>query len=106
MNESAWLTCGDPQALLSSLFARTRGKAKSQPVPDERFRLFAIACCRRVERVLEFGDRYALDCLEVYIQSGLREALLKARRFHRPAGNAAGHALSNVDRKDGAARLL
>jgi hypothetical protein len=48
----------------------------------------------------------ALDCLEVYARTGLREALQKARRLHRLDGNAASHALSHVDPSDRAARLL
>jgi hypothetical protein len=105
MTEAEWLTCCKPGMLLSSLFSceRVNGKAIT---PDERFRLFAITCCRRVERVLEFADRYARNCLEIFAQTGLRDALLKARRFHRPAGNATSHSLSNVDRTDRAASSL
>jgi hypothetical protein len=85
---------------LSSLFSRLGKEASS----DERFRRFAIACCRRVADVLKFGDTYALDCLEVYASSGLREALLKARRFHRPVANDASRAMTAASAADGATR--
>jgi hypothetical protein len=103
MTEAEWLACDDPRPLLASLFARTQASRANPHRPawtDERFRLFAIGCCRRVERALEFGDRYALDCLEIYAQGGAKEELLKARRFHRPAGAAASRGVSGVDRSD------
>ena len=110
MTESEWLAGKHPQPMLSSLFARGRKKANTKRSvsrgDDERFRMFGIACCRRVANVLEFGDTYALDCLEIYAIEGLREALLKARRFHRPAGNDASHAMSGVDRSDRRSVLL
>jgi hypothetical protein len=103
MTEAEWLASSEPSRLLASLFARTRGDKRA--AGDERFRRFAIACCRRVAEVLEFGDTYALDCLEIYATSRLREAILKARRFHRPAANDASRALSAVSQADGVTRL-
>jgi hypothetical protein len=102
MTEAEWLACAEPSRLLASLFSRTR---RDKAAGDERFRRFAIACCRRVAEVLAFGDTYALDCLEIYATSRLREALLKARRFHRPAANDASRALSAVSGADGVTRL-
>jgi hypothetical protein len=99
MTEAEWLACEEPSRLLASLFARARGDKRA--AGDERFRRFAIACCRRVAEVLEFGDTYALDCLEIYATSRLHEAILKARRFHRPAAADASRALSTVSRADG-----
>ena len=92
MTEQEWLTCAEPSRLLSSLFSRRRKEAAT----DERFRMFGIACCRRVAELLEFGDTRALDYLEAYASSGLREVLLKARRSHRPAGNDASHAMTRA----------
>lgn len=103
MTEAEWLTCAEPSRLLASLFARARGDKSTNG--DERFRRFAIACCRRVAEVLEFGDTYALDCLEIYATSRLHEALLKARRFHRPASYDASRALSTVAGAEGVIRL-
>ncbi len=102
MTEAEWLACAEPSLLLASLFARARGDRAAR---DERFRRFAIACCRRVSDVLEFGDTYALDCLEIYATSRLHEALLKARRFHRSAADDASRALSTVSQADGVTRL-
>jgi hypothetical protein len=103
MNEAEWLACAEPSRLLASLFARTQ--ADKPAAGDERFRRFAIACCRRVAEVLEFGDTYALDCLEIYATSRLHEAILKARRFNRSAANDASRVLSTVSRTDGVTRL-
>ena len=102
MTEAEWLACAEPSILLASLFARARG---DKAAGDERFRRFAIACCRRVAEVLEFGDKYALDCLEIYATSSMREALLKARRFHRSAANDASRDLSTARLADGVTRL-
>ena len=101
MTEEEWLNAVEPSRLLSSLFSRGGKRAAT----DERFRLFGIACCRRVTEVLDFGDTYALDCLEIYASSGLRESLLKARQFHRPAGDEASRAMSESYQADVAARL-
>lgn len=101
MTEAEWLACAESKTLLASLFARSKGKSAT----DERFRWFAVACCRRVAEVLEFGDTYALDCLEIYATSGLREALLKARRSHRTAGTAASNGLSQASDQAGEVRL-
>jgi hypothetical protein len=102
MTEAEWLESVEPSLLLASLFARARG---DKAAGDERFRRFAIACCRRVAEVLEFGDTYALDCLEIYATSRLHEALLKARRFHRSAADDASRALSTVSGADGVTQL-
>ncbi len=103
MTEAEWLGHEEPSRLLSSLFARLRGDKPA--AGDERFRRFAIACCRRVAEVLEFGDTYALDCLEIYATSKLRDALLKARRFHRTPGNEASHAMTQAYNADAATKL-
>ena len=43
MNEAEWLLCTDPETLLRFV---------SQSHPIRKFRLFAVACCRRIERLL------------------------------------------------------
>jgi hypothetical protein len=107
MTEQQWLACRDPGRLLSALHGlRGRCSATGQPSPNpECFRLFACACCRRLWHLLEFGDRYAVECLEIYAAGGPREALLKARRFHREAGNAASAGISGSYGADYATRM-
>jgi hypothetical protein len=105
MTETEWLTGTNPKPLLGYLFARVPGRSQKAP-PDERFRRFGIACCRRLQRVLGAGDRCALDYLDAYARDGRREALLSARRSHKPDGDAASHALSNSRDKSREERLL
>src|SRR5262245_14772131 len=95
MTEAEWLRGEAPKPLLGYLFARTPGRSQKAP-PDERFRLFGVACCRRVVRVLGPGDQRALDHLEVYARGRLQDSLLSARRSHRSDGNAASLALSEA----------
>jgi hypothetical protein len=102
MTPDDWATATHPKQLIGHLFACLPGRSASAK-PDERFRLFGVACCRRV---LGAGDRAALDSLEVYARSGEHDALKKARRFHRPDGNAASRGLSAVDSSDRRARFL
>jgi hypothetical protein len=97
MTETEWLTGTNPKPLLGYLFAGVPGRSQNAP-PDERFRRFGIACCRRLERVLGAGDRCALGYLDAYTRDGRREALLSARRFHKKDGDAASLALPGADK--------
>src|SRR5262245_44044436 len=51
VTEQEWLDGAEVKPLLGFLFARSPGRSKNPP-PDERFRRFGIACCRRLVRVL------------------------------------------------------
>jgi hypothetical protein len=104
MTEQEWLDCTDPGRMISHLNGRR--SSGRQPFDPERFRLFAIACCYRLWPLLEFGDQYAVQCLEIYARGKLREALLKARRFQRPAGTAASNAVSTSSGADYRTRMI
>ncbi|AMV25105.1 hypothetical protein VT84_11965 [Gemmata sp. SH-PL17] len=82
MTEADWLACEDPSDMLDVLFTLSRSRAAS----DERYRQFAIACCRRVGDVLDVADTDALDCLELHAEPGLRESLLRARQVRLQGG--------------------
>ncbi len=53
--EGAWVTCTDPRPMCALLRGKERGR---------KFRLFACACCRRVEHLLT--DEHSHHALEVF----------------------------------------
>jgi hypothetical protein len=57
MTEAEWLTSTDPQFMLKFLGGK---------ISDRKFRLFAVACCRRLVRVVTVDpkDEYAVDAAE------------------------------------------
>jgi hypothetical protein len=58
MTENEWLACSDPESMLTFL----KGK-----VSDRKLRLFACACCRRVQELAQFEVlRGAVDMSEQY----------------------------------------
>ncbi len=70
MTEAEWLECDQPQAMLDSL-------------PDEasvrKLRLFAVACCRRVWRLLsDSRSQKAIEQAEVFADGGLSDDELRA----------------------------
>jgi len=54
VTEQEWLACTDPEQMLEFL----RGK-----VSDRKLRLFAVACCRRIEHL--FVDRHQRESLDI-----------------------------------------
>src|SRR5262245_39253996 len=49
MTEAEWLACDDPEPMLDALL---RGELRGQ-ISERLFRLFAVACCRRVSNLVE-----------------------------------------------------
>src|SRR5690349_13009218 len=71
MTEAEWLACEDPKPML---------KFFQDKAGDRKLRLFAVACCRRIEHLIPL----ALTENQPYC----REAVLVAERF------ADGHAIA------------
>jgi hypothetical protein len=66
MKETEWLTCKDPQRMLVHLRRMTGGR---------KLRLFAVACCRRIEHILENeSHRHTLEKAE-RLADGVPEAV-------------------------------
>src|SRR5262249_42630883 len=62
MDESDWLACTDPQAMLA--FLRDSGK-----LPERKARLFAVACCRRAWHLLpDAAARRAIEAAERFAE--------------------------------------
>jgi hypothetical protein len=72
MNEGEWWSCTNPDKLLRFL----RGKAS-----ERKLRLFAVACCRRIEHLLpDERSRRVFDAGELYADGLVsRKELLQAR---------------------------
>ncbi len=78
MDEHAWLTGTDPQAMLS--FLRDSGE-----LSERRARLFAVACCRRVRHLLaDERSQRAVEVAEQYAEGQVgRRTAAKWRRVLR-----------------------
>jgi hypothetical protein len=71
MTEAEWIACTDPRPMLEFL----RGKAS-----DRKLRLFAVACCNRINRLLSNRDsQEAIEFVKRHVEKGV------VRRKGRPA---------------------
>src|SRR5262245_23795975 len=59
MTEDQWLRCSEPSVMLKFLQARSWAS-------ERKFRLFAVACCRRLGPLLDERSLQALDVYERY----------------------------------------
>lgn len=74
MDEEQWLNSTDPHAMLNWVFPSTS---------ERKLRLFALACCRRVEHLLTRpGSREAVEFLRAHAEHGLarRKGVVRARQ--------------------------
>src|ERR1019366_975435 len=83
MTESEWLSCDDPGLMLDYI--------EKKP-SDRKFRLFAVACCRRVWHLLT--DERSTKVIAVTEQYA--DGLVSPTAF-QTAGNEAGHADEDND---------
>jgi len=104
MDEAAWLTATDPTPMLA--FLRNSGRAG-----ERKLRLFAVACCRRIDDILTDRGREAVNAAERFADSLIdRHALHAAwaavgfpKRDYRRLASSAARAASCSPGYDGTA---
>jgi hypothetical protein len=99
MTESEWLDCADPDPMLKLLRDRSG---------DRKLRLFALACCSRIDRLITHPDsRAALEFAERHLESGVAQRRGRAtmeraaRKAHRAAYTRMMSASGGVERARG-----
>jgi hypothetical protein len=101
LTDAGWQSSRDPSRLLAHLFGRLKPQpGRVVPYHPERFRLFAVACCRRLWPLLGDGDRQAIELLERYSREDARELFLTARKLHKAEGIVAGREMTAASGKD------
>jgi hypothetical protein len=86
MTEAEWLSCADPQPMLTFL----RGRAS-----DRKLRLFAVACCRQIWDLITADPcRRAVEAAEKYAEGEITAAELEAAESESAA--AAGAAAERL----------
>jgi hypothetical protein len=87
MTEAQWFSCTEPDIMVAFL----RGK-----VSYRKFRLFAVSCCRRLDRLTDPVSQYALEVAERYADGLASEEELRLAHFAaRNIANEAIHCPSN-----------
>jgi hypothetical protein len=72
MTEKEWLTCTDPHPMLERLRGRTSGR---------KWRLFAVACSRRIWSVIDDLGRAAVEAAEYFADGHIGPDELRAARL-------------------------
>ncbi len=90
MTEEEWLTFTHPGDVLQSLYVRAGQAARKNPAYPEKLRRFAIACCRRMGRMLAPDELRALDLLDRYCDARDHDDLKAARKAIRAGYDASG----------------
>src|SRR5262245_26755693 len=95
MNEEEWLTCGDPDQLISMLYDPVR-------VSYRKLRLYACACCRLLpdfmdsqpdRESLEFAEREADGLISQ--DAEYPDEVFDIRWYRRDPWNSAGRAITS-----------
>jgi hypothetical protein len=73
MNQTEWFGCDDPERLLQFI----RGRAT-----DRKLRLLCLACCRRIDRLLDARSRDLLGVLEQQLDGSASSASHFAPDLH------------------------
>ena len=99
VTEQEWRVFRRPGEVLHALSMRVGHAGRNDPAYAEKLRRFAIACCRRMGRLLVPDDECGLDLLDAYC--GTRdEGTLKSARKALRAGSAAVGPWTEVDGTD------
>jgi hypothetical protein len=86
MTEEQWRQSGSPSALLAEVLGHWRAQQRSpgKTFNQERLRLFAVACCRRIWDLLDEEHRASILVAERHAFTPCRNELLAARRKNTP----------------------
>jgi hypothetical protein len=112
MTEADWLGCAEPERMLTFVGEKVRGRAWALPWAERKVRLFAVACCRRIWRLLpDPRSRAAVEAAEALaddrrsghlhsIRDAAEEAVWEAESWAvRKAARAAADALTQRARR-------
>jgi hypothetical protein len=111
MDESTWLTCPDPRPMLDFLAGPGAVLAPPGKPRERKYRLFALACCRRIEHIFPEDDAYSrmLRVVERYTDGQATEEELRAASWgpgDDPASQAVAATLFDQDTPENEAAYI